>query len=87
MTVYIPTPLRSYTGQKGEVDAQGSTLAEVLSALDRRYPGFRFRIITEQDTIRAHIRIFINEDQASTLAVAVRPSDQIHIICALSGGS
>ena len=86
MRVHIPTPLRSYTGQKGEVDAAGSTLGEVLSNLDRRYPGVRFRIITEQDTIRPHIRIFVNEDQAATLAVAVRPEDRVHIACALSGG-
>lgn len=86
MTVYIPTALRSYTGQKGEVDAQGATLGEVLAALDRRYPGLRFRIITEQDTIREHIRIFVNEEQARDLSAALRSDDQIHIICALSGG-
>ena len=86
MTVFIPTPLRSYTRQKGQVDAQGVTLGEVLSALDRRYPGFRFRIITEQDTIREHIRIFVNEEQARDLSAALQTDDEIHIICALSGG-
>ena len=86
MTVYIPSALRSYTKQKSEVEAEGRTLAEVLSALDRRYPGLRFRIITEQDTIRQHIRIFVNEKQARDLSVALQPEDQIHIICALSGG-
>ena len=86
MTVYIPTALRSYTAQKGEVDAQGATLAEILSALDRRYPGLRFRIITEQDTIRQHIRIFINEEPAQDLSVPLRTNDEVHIICALSGG-
>ena len=86
MTVFIATPLYSYTGQKGQVDAQGATVGEVLSALDRRYPGLRFRIITEQDSIRAHIRIFVNEEQVRDLSAALRPDDQIHILCALSGG-
>ena len=86
MTVHIPSPLRSYTARKGAVDAQGATLGEVLSALDQRYPGLRFRIITEQDTIRQHIRIFVNEEQAQDLAVALRPDDQVYITCALSGG-
>jgi molybdopterin converting factor small subunit len=86
MIVHIPSALRSYTNQKGEVAAEGGTLAEVVSALDRSYPGLRFRIITEQDTIRPHIRIFVNEEQARELSVALRPDDQIHIICALSGG-
>ena len=86
MTVYIPTPLRSYTTHRGEVEANGATLADLLSVLDRRYPGLRFRIITEQDTIRPHIKIFINEVQASHLTAPVQPGDQIHIICARSGG-
>ena len=86
MTVHIPSALRSYTKHKSEIAAEGQTLAEVMSALDRRYPGLRFRIITEQDTIRQHIRIFVNEEQARDLSVALQPEDQIHIICALSGG-
>jgi molybdopterin synthase sulfur carrier subunit len=86
MIVHIPSALRSYTKQKSEVAAEGQTVAEVVSALDRCYPGLRFRIITEQDTIRQHIRIFVNEEQARDLSVALRPGDQIHIICALSGG-
>jgi molybdopterin synthase sulfur carrier subunit len=86
VTVHIPTALRSYTKQKSEVAAEGQSLAEVMSALDRRYPGLRFRIITEQDMIRQHIRIFVNEEQARDLSVVLRPDDQIYIICALSGG-
>jgi molybdopterin converting factor small subunit len=86
VTVHIPSALRSYTKQKSKVAIEGQTLAEALAALDCRYPGLRFRIITEQDTIRPHIRIFVNEEQVRDLSVALQPDGQIHIICALSGG-
>jgi sulfur-carrier protein len=86
MNVSIPAPLRSYTAGQGEVSADGTSLDEVLVTLDRRYPGIRFRIITEQDTIRKHIRIFVNGEQVQYLAVPVQPDDHIHIVCALSGG-
>ena len=86
MRVFVPTALRSYSGQKGQVEAEGSTLGEVLTDLDRRYPGFRFRIINEQDGIREHIKIFVNQQQARDLAAPVRGGDEIQIICALSGG-
>jgi molybdopterin converting factor small subunit len=86
MNVSIPTPLRSYTAGQGEVLADGTSLEEMLVTLDRQYPGIRFRIITEQDTIRPHIRIFVNGEQAQHLAAPVRPDDHIHIVCALSGG-
>ena len=86
MKVFVPTALRSYTRQKGRVDAEGSTLGEVLSDLNRRYPGFRFRIVSEQDDIREHIKVFINQKQARGLTAPLHSGDEIQIICALSGG-
>ena len=86
MRIHIPSALRSYTKQQGDVQVEGSTLAEVLFALDTRYPGFRFRIVTEQDKIRPHIRIFINDEQAQELHAPLRQEDRIFIVCALSGG-
>lgn len=83
---HIPSALRSYTAQQGEVQVAGATLAEAMADLERRFPGIRFRIITEQDRIRPHIRIFVNGEQAQHLAAPVRPNDHIHIVCALSGG-
>ena len=86
MRVYVPTPLRSYTAQKGLVEAGGSTVAELLAELDGRYPGFRFRIINEQDGIREHIKIFVNQEQVATIGVRLSSGDEVQIICALSGG-
>ena len=86
MTVHIPGALLSYTAQQGDVPVDGATLADALTALDRRYPGIRFRIITEQDRIRPHIRIFVDEEQLQDLAAPLRRTDTVYIVCALSGG-
>jgi molybdopterin converting factor small subunit len=86
VTVHIPSALYSYTARQSEVEGEGRTVGEVLATLDRRYPGLRFRIVTEQDRIRPHIRIFVNEAQAQHLAAPVRPDDRLYIVCALSGG-
>ena len=85
MKVLIPTPLRSYT-KESEVEAAGASLGDVLADLDRRYPGIRFRMIDEQDRVRAHIRIFVNGDQVFDLAHPLRKTDDIQIVQALSGG-
>jgi len=85
MKVLIPTPLRSYTRER-EVDASGQTLAAVLVDLDRRYPGIRFRMVDEQDTMRPHIRFFVNGEQAFDLSRSLRPTDEVQIVQALSGG-
>ena len=86
MRVYVPGPLRSYTGNRATVEAGGRTLAEVLADLDRRYPGMRFRMVNEQEGIREHIRFFVNQEQATALSAPVSAGDELHIICALSGG-
>lgn len=86
MKVHIPTPLRSYTGKESVVEASGGTIGEMLAEIDRRHPGFRFRIVDEQDHIRKHIKIFINENPVRSLSAPLRPGDTVHIICALSGG-
>ena len=86
MNVLIPSNLADYTGHEHRVSASGGTLAEALGDLDRRYPGIRFRIVSEQDRIRRHIKIFINRDLASGLDAPLAPGDEIMIVCALSGG-
>ena len=84
--VRIPSPLRSYTAGAAQVSAEGETLDDLLAALERAHPGMRFRMIDEQQRIRPHMRIFINTHEAGTLASALAPGDEVHLICALSGG-
>ncbi len=86
MNVFIPGPLRSYTGNRALVEAEGATLEALLADLDRHYPGIRFRMIDEQEGIREHIRLFVNQELASGLRLPLEPGDEVQIICAISGG-
>ncbi len=85
MRVVIPTQLRSYT-RATEVHANGGTVGELLQDLDRQYPGIRFRMVNEQDRIREHIKIFVNQDTAEQLEHPLQPGDVVRIIGAISGG-
>ena len=85
MQVLIPTSLRSYTG-RARVEANGTTLAEVLADLDRRYPGLRFRMVDEQDRMRPHMRVFVNGQAIRDLAQPLEAGDDVSIVQALSGG-
>lgn len=86
MRIHIPGALRSYTAQQSEVEVRATTLADALNALDRQFPGIRFRIVTEQNTIRPHMRIFINDRQTFYLTEPLSDDDHTYIVCALSGG-
>ncbi|MBI3375203.1 MAG: MoaD/ThiS family protein [Betaproteobacteria bacterium] len=85
MKVLIPSALRSYT-ERGEADACGATLGAVLTDLERRYSGIRFRIIDEQDQIRRHIRLFVNGEQVHDLSQPLDAKDELVIVQALTGG-
>jgi sulfur-carrier protein len=46
----------------------------------------RFRMIDEQDRIRRHIRLFVNTREVVALSESVGENNDVHLICALSGG-
>lgn len=85
MKVLIPSPLHSYIG-RARVEADGPTLAALLSDLERQYPGIHFRMVEEQDRIRRHMRVFVNGDQVFELSRPLSPSDEVVIVQALTGG-
>ena len=84
--VVVPSQLRSYTSGRSEVDAAGATLGAVLVDLDRQFPGFRFRVIDEQDRVRRHIIIFVGGERAEDLGTDIPTGAEVHIVGALSGG-
>jgi molybdopterin converting factor small subunit len=86
MRVRIPSPLRSYTDQRSVVDAEGSTVSEVLADLDRRFPGIRFRMVDEQDHLRQHMKIWVGSEPVTDLGTSVAATDEVTIMQALSGG-
>ena len=86
MKVKLPTPLVDYTQGERDVEAVGATLDALLRDLDRQYPGIRFRMIDEQGTVRAHIKLFVNGELERSLNTPLTTLDSIIIVAALSGG-
>jgi len=84
MKVGIPQPLVGYTRSE-QVEARGRTVDELISDLDRQFPGIRFRMVDEQDRLRQHVRVFVNRERAS-LDAALADDDEVQILQALSGG-
>ena len=62
----------------------GATLDELLADLDRRFPGFRFRVIDEQDRVRRHVIIFVGGE--ATIIWPPVPDADLSSSGALSGG-
>lgn len=86
MRVRIPTPLRSYTGGRAAVEAEGTTIAEVLADLDRRFPGIGFRVVDEQGRLRRHVNLFADQERTRDLGRSLADVHELTIMQALSGG-
>jgi molybdopterin converting factor small subunit len=84
--VLIPSQLTAYTGGSTRVEAAGSTVAEVLADVDRRFPGLKFRVVDEQDRVRRHMRVFIGQAETRDVHAAIAPNQELLIFGALSGG-
>ena len=69
----------------GSSKLEGSTVAEVLKALEQRYPDIRGWILDEQGQIREHINVFVNKEHGRE-DTAVLDSDRLHVLPAISGG-
>jgi hypothetical protein len=71
------------------VEVEGRTVAEVVAALDRRFPGLADYLIDERGSVRRHVNIFIGDSlihDRERLTDAVAEESQIFVMQALSGG-
>ena len=87
--VRIPAPLRKLTGDQEVVPVEGSTIGEILTNLDKAFPGLIERICDEQGNVRRFVNIFVNDEDIRFLeekATTVKDGDEISIVPAIAGG-
>ena len=90
ITIQIPTPLRRFTGEQGEVQVDGATVGEALADLTARFPALRRHLYTEDGLLRSFVNIFLNEEDVRHLQAQGTPvaaGDTLFIIPSIAGGS
>jgi sulfur-carrier protein len=86
VTVHVPRSLVAlFPGLERVMSAQGSTVLDVVLALDARVPGFANRVLDAGPVIRTHLNVFVAGERAA-LETAVPPGVEIYIVPAVSGG-
>jgi molybdopterin synthase sulfur carrier subunit len=83
--VRLRAPLSELAGGNRELELEGSTVAEVLKALEQRHPDVRGWILDEHGQIREHINVFVNREYGRE-DTTVLESDRLHVLPAISGG-
>lgn len=74
---------------KQDVLVSGRNIAEIVAALDQRFPGIAAYIVDERGALRKHVNVFIGDQMISDrlrLQDSVANDQPIYIMQALSGG-
>lgn len=86
--VRIPTPLQKLTQGKEEVECVPGTIMDIVTDIDKRFPGIGERI-SEGGKIRRFVNIYVNEEDIRFLKAedtTVKDGDEVSIIPAIAGG-
>jgi molybdopterin synthase sulfur carrier subunit len=89
VTVRIPTQLRTLTGGSGQIAVEGTTVSEVLKALDGAHPGFGERLFDDAGDLRRFVNVFLADEDVrflEGLATPVTDGQTLSIVPAVAGG-
>jgi sulfur-carrier protein len=88
-TVILPHVLRVKAGNRKSVTVGGSTIREIIDALDHDFPGLRFNLCHETGELRPFVNIFLDREDIRYLHgldTPVHTGATIHILQSVAGG-
>jgi len=80
---------RGFAGGARDVTLDATTLRQALEGLVSVHPSLAERLRDEHGRLRAHLSLFVNEEDSRFLGgedATLRDGDIVHVIPALSGG-
>ncbi|HTX54327.1 MAG TPA: MoaD/ThiS family protein [Candidatus Baltobacteraceae bacterium] len=87
--MYIPTPLRTLTDNRGELAIEAGTVRELIDHLETTYRGMQGRLRDEQGAVRHFVNVYVNDEDIRFLQgpdTPLKPGDQVAIVPAVAGG-
>jgi molybdopterin synthase sulfur carrier subunit len=85
----IPGPLRRLSDGEMTVRVEAADLGSAIDALDRRYPGFKDRLLDDKGQLRQFVNVYLNDEDVrlgAGLDAKVSEKDEISIVPAVAGG-
>ena len=87
--VKIPTQLRTLTDGAEVVDANGTTLSELIDDLESRHPGVKERLMDDGGQLRRFVNVYLNDEDVrflDGLGTSIPSDARVSIIPAVAGG-
>jgi sulfur-carrier protein len=89
VTVRLPTIMRSNAGGQSEIQAEGSTIGEVIDDIVRQFPGTATHLKAPDGGVHRFVNVYLNDEDVrylGKLETAVKDSDTVSIVPAVAGG-
>jgi adenylyltransferase/sulfurtransferase len=90
MTIFIPTPLRTYADGKDAIEVNAGTIAAALDELTSNYPDLRKHLFSTEGKLRSFVNLYLNDDDVRYLpakeATEISAGDTLSIIPSIAGG-
>lgn len=87
--IRVPSILRKLVNGSKTVQANGATVASVLNDLEKRYPGFKERLVSADGGLNQFVAVYVNDEDIKFLKeldTTVKDGDVISILPAVAGG-
>jgi molybdopterin converting factor small subunit len=88
-TIKIPPVLRASVGGDKEVDANGSSVGEVLRDLASSHPATESQLFGADGSLNRYVNVYLNDEDVRVLDgldTAVGETDTLQILPAMAGG-
>ena len=89
VSVILPGVLRARVGGARSVRVAGATVAQLIGALEERYPGLGFNLCYETGELRPFVNVFVNGVNIRYLhglETPVPADAQVYILPSVAGG-
>jgi sulfur-carrier protein len=83
--VRLRAPLRELAGGRADHTVEGTTVLDVLRALEGAHPAMAGWVLDERGFIREHVNVFVNGNEGAE-GTAVGPNDRVHVLPSITGG-
>ena len=87
--VLIPTPLQKSTNNEASVEVEASSINDLITALNNRYPGIQERLCDDSGTLRRFLTLYVNGEDIrfkDNQTTALNDGDEVSIVLAVAGG-
>ena len=88
-TVRIPPVLRPAVGGEKELNADGSSVGEILEALAESHPETRSQLFAGDGQLNRYVNVYLNDEDVRVLdglETSVGDGDTLVILPAMAGG-